>query len=689
MKKYFPVINVSKRHFSIIILFLIWIETEIVYLTYFNLNITKTDPLQILLLIVNPLPISAIIICLISFLKKRLYIWANLLFLFIQNFWLFVNIIYYREFSDFISIQTIESFGLASNNIGKSLIQIVHFPDLWLFLDVLILFLLIHYRKIVVSNYTNHLLFSLAGFLSLIASFAVLFLANVDRPQLLTRSFDNNYLVKYLGMDGYFIDNLYQNSEQSSMKEKAKPKELKKVLKFIKSKKTHDIEYFGKEKNKDVFIIHLESLQQFMIDYKYEGKEVLPNLDKFYHDKHTISFDNFYHQVAQGKTSDAEMMLENSLFGLPTGSAMVSYGTQDTFDAAPEILDEKGYTTASLHGDVPTFWNRDNTYKSWGYEYFFSKNYYPDNNKDSFNAGYGMKDKIFMKDSVSYIQKLPQPFYAKIITVTNHYPYDLNKYDEDISSWHTGDNSVDHYVQTAHYLDEAFGEFINYLKVSGLYNKSLIVLYGDHYGISNNHRAAISKILNKSKLTDYDLANFQKVPFMIHASNLKGFTDHTYGGEIDVLPTLLNILGVNPNRYLFFGTDLLSKDHDQTVAFRDGDFVSPEFTKYLGNIYNTSNGLTIKKMSKTEQTSYDQQQSEVNRELSYSDDVLTGDLLRFYHPKGFKHIDKDHFNYQKAHAIKELNREQDKRKNSIYYLNKDKSTVHLYHTDAPELKDEK
>ncbi|WP_134992215.1 hypothetical protein, partial [Oenococcus oeni] len=68
MKKYFPVINVSKRHFSIIILFLIWIETEIVYLTYFNLNITKTDPLQILLLIVNPLPISAIIICLISFL---------------------------------------------------------------------------------------------------------------------------------------------------------------------------------------------------------------------------------------------------------------------------------------------------------------------------------------------------------------------------------------------------------------------------------------------------------------------------------------------------------------------------------------------------------------------------------------------------------------------------------------------
>src|SRR5699024_11310049 len=59
------------------------------------------------------------------------------------------------------------------------------------------------------------------------------------------------------------------------------------------------------------------------------------------------------------------------------------------------------------------------------YQYFFSKEYYP-KTKD-YDAGYGMKDKIFMKESAHYIEQLPQPFYAKLITVTNHYPYILDK----------------------------------------------------------------------------------------------------------------------------------------------------------------------------------------------------------------------------------------------------------------------
>ncbi|HBF74864.1 MAG TPA: glycerol phosphate lipoteichoic acid synthase, partial [Lactobacillus sp.] len=69
-----------------------------------------------------------------------------------------------------------------------------------------------------------------------------------------------------------------------------------------------------------------------------------------------------------------------------------------------------------------------------------------------------------------------------------------------------------------------------YMKQSGLYKNSMIVLYGDHYGISNNHRAAIAQLLGKKKVTSYDLAQFQKVPLMIHADGLKGGIQHTYGG---------------------------------------------------------------------------------------------------------------------------------------------------------------
>jgi Phosphoglycerol transferase and related proteins, alkaline phosphatase superfamily len=63
--------------------------------------------------------------------------------------------------------------------------------------------------------------------------------------------------------------------------------------------------------------------------------------------------------------------------------------------------------------------------------------------------GYGVKDKLFLKESAYYLEQLPQPFYAKLITVSNHYPYIIDKKNTSIKSWNTGDSTVDHYVQTA------------------------------------------------------------------------------------------------------------------------------------------------------------------------------------------------------------------------------------------------
>ncbi|MFT8767893.1 MAG: LTA synthase family protein, partial [Lentilactobacillus hilgardii] len=408
-----------------------------------------------------------------------------------------------------------------------------------------------------------------------------------------------------------------------------------------------------------------------------------PHLNAFYKNRHTLSFDNFYHQVAQGKTSDAEMMLENSLYGLPQGSAMVTYGGQNTFQAAPAILDQRGYTTAAFHGDVPSFWNRDSTYKSWGYQYFFSSQYYK--TKPSYNVGYGMKDKIFFRDAANYIQQLPQPFYAKLITLTNHYPYLLDKQNTDFPATKTGDKTVDPYVQTAHYLDQAFAEFLNYLKKTGLYKNSVIVLYGDHYGISNNHRPAIAQLLHKKSINSYDLAQFQKVPFMIHAAGLKGGIRQTYGGEIDVLPTLLHLLGIKDNNTIQFGTDLLSKQHDQRVAFRDGDFVTPKYTKVGSTVYLTRSGKEITPNA-TQKRQIASIQNHVTTELSLSDRVIYGDLLRFYTPKGFQKVNRKDFTYQYTKGMDNLKKAQEEHPTSIEAKNNGKSTMDLYKTDAPELK---
>lgn len=674
--------------FFVLNVVLVWFKTFVNY--HMNFNLGADGPTQQFLLFLNPWPTAIILLSIALYFRGVLSYWIAILFNFIQSLWLFANILYYREFSDFLSMGILGSGSSTGNNLGKSIAAIIHWSDYMVFLDIVILIGLVLFKQLTIDRKGVQRRFAVLTTLLGVALMLVDYgIASADRSGLLTRSFDNNYIVKYLGLNEYAVFNAVQTYNQTESRKRAKPADLTKIKQFVASQKLPDnLEYYGTQKGKNVFMIHLESFQQFLIDYKVDGREVTPNLNQFYHDQNTLSFDNFYNQVGQGKTSDAEMMQENSLFGLSTGSAMVKYGTSNTFESFPAILGQRGYTTAAFHGDVASFWNRDNTYKSFGYNYFFSKSYYPNADKPNFNIGYGLKDKIFLQDSAKYLEQLPQPFYAKLITVTNHYPYDLDKDNIDFPATTTGDNTVDGYVQTAHYLDQAFGEFMTYLKKAGLYDNSVFVLYGDHYGISENHQPAIAQLLGKDKVTNYDLAQFQKVPFMIHATGLKGGVDHTYGGEIDMMPTLLDLLGIPDDNMIMFGQDMLSPKYQGIVPFRDGDWITPTYMKYNNQYFNTvtgeqvtlANDPNLKKMAGPTQKYVDQV-------LENSDAVITGDLLRFDTARtDFHAVNKKALDYKKSAGLASLKAAQQTNPSSVLAKNKGKSTISEYQTDAPELK---
>ena len=670
---------------------LVWLKTYVNYHMNFRLGVSGS--VQNFLLVLNPLPTAIIFLSIALYFKGALSYWLAVLLNFIQSLWLFANILYYREFSDFLSMGILGSSSSTGNNLGKSITAIMHWSDWLVFVDILVLVVLLLFRQLTIDRRGVQKKFAvLTTLLGIVLMFVGYGIASADRSGLLTRSFDNNYIVKYLGLNEYAAFNAVQTYNQTQSRSHAKPADFKEIQSFIKSQKLpNNVSYFGAQKGKNVFVFHLESFQQFLIDYKVNGKEVTPNLNKFYHDQNTLSFDNFYHQVSQGKTSDAEIMQENSLYGLPTGSAMVKYGTDNTFEALPAIMGQRGYTTAAFHGDVASFWNRDNTYKSWGYNYYFSKGYYANADKPSYNVGYGLKDKIFLRDSAKYIEQLPQPFYAKLVTVTNHYPYQLDKENINFPATKTGDSTVDGYVQTAHYLDEAFAEFVSYLKKAGLYDNSVLMLYGDHYGISENHQPAIAKLLGKDKLTNYDLAQFQKVPFMIHGKDLKGGINHTYGGEIDMMPTLLDIMGVPDNNLTMFGQDMLSENYKGIVPLRDGDWITPNMMKFNGDYYNTKTGQAITESDFTDkQKQYVKQtQSYVDKVLKYSDKVVTGDLLRFDKRTDFAKVDKSKITYKVDTGLSNLKRSQTTNPSSVFAKNGNKSKVSDYKTDAPELTDDK
>ena len=148
----------------------------------------------------------------------------------------------------------------------------------------------------------------------------------------------------------------------------------------------------------------------------------------------------------------------------------------------------------------------------------------------------------------------------------------------------TKDETINGYFATANYLDSAVKEFFDYLKASDVYKNSVIVLYGDHYVISNSRNPDLAELLGKEKETwsNYDNAMLQRVPYMIVVPGMdQGHVNHTYGGEIDNLPTLLHLLGIDSSKYPELGQDLLSPDHRNLLAMRATDnWVSPTLTNY-------------------------------------------------------------------------------------------------------------
>ncbi|MCZ0757096.1 LTA synthase family protein [Anoxybacillus sp. J5B_2022] len=625
----------SHLRFFLLAVFLFWMKTYAAYRIEFNLGISNT--MQQWLLFINPISSVIFFFGLALLAKgKRPYIWLIVID-FILSFILYANIVYYRFFSDFITLPTLtqtSNFG----NLGGSILELLKWHDFIYFVDMILLVSLIvkertNLQPISLGRHKKNLLFATAVF-TFVTNLA---LAEIDRPQLLTRTFDRNYIVKYLGMYNYVIYDAIQSMKSSTQRAFANKSDVTTVLNYVQATYAKpNPAYFGKGKGMNVIYIHLESFQNFLINYKLNGQEVTPFLNSLTREKNTMYFDNFFHQTGQGKTSDAEFMLENSLFGLPQGSVFTTKA-QNTYHAAPAILKQLGYTSAVFHGNYKTFWNRNEIYKSFGFDHFFDASYYDMNEQDVLN--YGLKDKPFFRESIPLLQTLKEPFYVKFITLSNHFPYLIDENEATIPPATTGDGSVDRYFQTARYLDEAVKEFFDYLKQSGLYDRSIIILYGDHYGISDNHNEAMAQIIGK-EITPFEHAQLQRVPLFIRVPGVKGGVMHQYGGDVDVLPTVLHLLGVDTKNYIQFGTDLLSPEHQQIVPFRNGDFVTPTITAVDGKYYNTQTGEPMEKndeINRAEQI--------VRTKLSMSDKVVYEDLLRFYTPKGFKPVDRSKYDY--------------------------------------------
>lgn len=321
---------------------------------------------------------------------------------------------------------------------------------------------------------------------------------------------------------------------------------------------------FGVAEGRNLIVIQLESFQNFVINAEYNGQEITPNLNEIIKGD-TIYFDKFYQQIGSGNTSDAELAINNSIYG-SLSSYSYKLFANNYFRGLPVLLSEKGYDTAVFHAyEDRDFWNREEAYKTQGFNTFYGGIGGSDIGQYDMTEwmGWGLTDTEFFKQSRKYLKELSQPFYSFIITLSNHHPYLMLDHYQFIDLLPEDEGTiVGNYINSAAYTDFAIGQLMQQLKEEGLYDNSVIVFYGDHLGLPLTDEEifnSMSRFLGK----DYDYDTMMNVPLIITIPGADREINQRIsitGGHLDFLPTIAYLMGFETLDTIYLGHNLLTID---------------------------------------------------------------------------------------------------------------------------------
>lgn len=468
---------------------------------------------------------------------------------------MFVDCCYYCYFNQLTSVNQIlqfrklgvieKSFKFVITPLGTLLVLDIPFV-VWYFIKL-------KYRveKIQYTNYKRHRRIALTSLMAMIMLIVVNPL-NVDT----VKAINHNEVMTYHLYDIY--TNIFGEHDNEIKSEED-------VLNAIAQNQgimAENPRYNGIGKGRNLIVVQVESLGNFALNRYYEGQELTPNLNKLIADQSTIYFDNYYQTLGKGNTSDAEFSTLNSIYPNLEGSCYEVY-TENTYNGLPWLMRQNGYYSIAFHGYIGEFWNREESYKYQGFQDFISAEDFVITDE----MGYGMVDEDMFEQTVDYMKELQQPFFGFVVTLSSHHPYEVpEQFSQiDVLEEHQG-NEFGNYMQAVNYTDRAIGTFLEELKKAGLYENSVIVFYGDHFAL-NAKREVLNQFMTEFLGRYYDYDEMLNIPLMIHipGENIKE-TISTTGGEVDFLPTILNIMGIENSNPYVFGRDLVNVQDEGFVA---------------------------------------------------------------------------------------------------------------------------
>lgn len=606
-------------------------------------------------LFISPLLVDLGFLILVSLLsllikkEKRIRYFITLSIIF--NIVCIVNSIYYHYYSSFASISLIANITFASDvsdAIVENVLKAVDLIYIWQTITLVIIYKKTN-KKEYIKHKENKKKLVKTGLITSLSLFAVaaLFMP-LNAWSRLYNLWNRESVVMNHGIYVYQLDDFIQSLTPKITSVLGHDKALKKVTDYYKENKytPSNNEYTNIFKEKNIIVIHAESMQKFAMDLTFNNKEVTPNLNKLANEG--IFFSNFYSQVGVGTSSDAEFTFNTSLMPSTKGTVFVNYFDRD-YISIPKLLKEQGYYTYSMHANTGEFWNRNTMHKSLGYDKFY--------NKDSYTIdetiGLGLSDKSFFRQSVDIMKQIKEeenkPFYSLLIMLSNHTPFsdlalmedykttiDVTIDNQTVTRDYLNNTTMGNYLRSVHYADSAIGEFIDNLDKEGLLENTVLVIYGDHdarldfedFNLLYNYDPITDTIKTENDesyipYTKYNYELDRKVPFIIWTKYQNyNLNVNTPMGMIDVLPTLGNMIGIHSDYQL--GKDIINlKGDDNTVTFIDGSFLTSKvyYNSPKGEIYSINNEPITEE--------YIKERAKKSSDLiEVSNDIITYDFIK-------------------------------------------------------------
>ncbi len=317
-------------------------------------------------------------------------------------------------------------------------------------------------------------------------------------------------------------------------------------------------QFNGIFKGQNLIILQVESLENFVINQKVNGQEITPNLNKLL--SNSFYFSNFYEQVHNGTSADADLMTNTSIYPVRTGATFFRF-PNNTYNSLPKILKGMGYSTLAIHPDKGSYWNWVPALTSIGFEKTMDETQFNTDEK----IGLGLSDGSYLKQIAPIFKSEKQPFYNFMVTLTSHNPFELpDQYRKLVLSENLNKTKLGGYFQSVNYTDEQIGNFIGTLDKNGILDNTVVVIYGDHTGVHKYYNDEVKQVQPQAS---WWLEDSKRIPLIIYHKGLKGREVATTGGQIDTMPTVAYLMGIKEERYknTVFGRNLLNTNKDFAV----------------------------------------------------------------------------------------------------------------------------